>query len=144
MNGPLQSYGNTSHILIQGRDCYCASDAERKWLIHIEPMLAAGEIKEWKWQPKPGYQITYNHGGQVCSYIYEPDAVITWASGAREVIEIKRGALHQRAGTKMKRFCQQYDECLVLVWFGNLPKKGKIKRRLDTLTPWLHHIWLMK
>ena len=141
---PLQSYGKTSYILIQGEDCYCASQAERRWLEHINPMLLAGEITKLIWQPE-GSKLAYKYGGHDCADVYRPDARVTWRDGPAWTIEVKNQALHQKSASKMKRFAQQFpDEKLVLVWFGRIPTKGVAHRRLVHLEPWLDHIWRMK
>lgn len=144
MTPRLQTHSKTSHILIQGEDCYCASQAERRWLERIDPILSAGQIAKLHWQPG-GFKLAYKYGGHDCADVYRPDAIITWPSGDEWVIEIKRQALHAKAASKMTRFCQQYPEKkLVLVWFGSMPKRGVARRRLDRITPHLGHIWRIK
>jgi len=141
---PAQSYGKMGHVLINGEDCRCASEAEAKWLEHISPALRSGDIVEFTWQP-PGSPLHYKYDKQDCTDVYRPDAIIRWKDGDEWVIEIKRGRLEQKAASKIKRFCQQYpDRKLVLVWFGRLPSKGPAHTRLNHIRPWIDHIWEMK
>jgi len=141
---PLMSYGRTGTVLIAGKEYRYASDAERRWLEHMEPALLDRKVK-LVWQPEP-FSLTYKHCQQECKDTYRPDARLIWIDTGEEwYIEIKRGALHQKSASKMKRFCQQYPEKkFVLVWFGSLPKKGVAHRRLEALEPHLDHIWRMK
>ena len=139
-----QSYGRMGCVLINGEECRCASQAEVKWLEHISPAIVSGDIVEFTWQPL-GFPLKYKYDKQECKDVYRPDAIIKWKDGDEQVIEIKRGRIEQSAGSKIKRFCQQYpDKNLVLVWVGRLPTKGVALRRLDTIRPWVHHIWEME
>jgi len=144
MSGPLKSYGKSEHVVLNGIDYYCASQAEKWWLEEVTPGLVSGDVVSLVWQPPPSL-ITYKHARQTLTCNYRPDAIITWKDGDEWVIEIKRGILHQTSASHMKYFAQQYpDKKLVLVWFGWWPTKGVARRRLDALRPWLHHTWRMK
>jgi hypothetical protein len=107
----------------------------------MEPLLLKKKVN-LRWQP-PGYRLEYKYDKQLCHDIYRPDALLVWNdTGDEWVIEIKRGALHQKSASKMKRFCQQYpDKRLVLVWYERFPTRKVIKRRLDRLRPHLDHVW---
>lgn len=142
---PLMSYGRTGYVNVAGHEYYHASDAERRWLVHMEPMLVHKKVN-LTWQPKP-FPLKYKYQGNECQYVYQPDALLVWNDTGEEwVIEIKNGAIHQKAKTKMIRFGQQYPEKrLVLVWFGSLPRKGRVVHdRLKAIEPHLDHIWRMK
>ena len=141
---PAQSYGRMGSVLVNGEQCRCASQAEVKWLEHISSAIVSGDIVKFVWQP-PGFPLHYKYDKHDCTDVYRPDAIIKWKDEDEWVIEIKRGRLEQKATSKIKRFCQQYPQKdLVLVWVGKLPTKGVALRRLDTIRPWIHHIWEMK
>lgn len=141
----IPSFGKTGTVTIDGRDCHYSSEAERAFLTILEGLIWAGEIEEWEWQP-PAYPVEYKHGGSTWTQPYRADARIVWKDarqdGVREwVIEVKRGYMQPKACAKIKRYCQQYDIPLVLVWYGRLPKSGKAFDKLEMLRKHIHHIW---
>lgn len=142
--GPLQSHGHSGDVEIDDRIYHYASKAEKWWLEMVAPGLRTGSVLRLDWQPEP-LPLTYRYCKQECKDVYRPDAHIIWDGGEDWWIEIKRGALHQKAASKLKRACKQYpDYDFVMVWYGSMPKRGVAKKRLDGLRPHLHHIWQEK
>lgn len=138
-------YGKPGYYDACGQHLWTASEAERAWLAEANLAYLAGDIKEIEWQPAP-IPVKYRNCETDCTRTYRPDARVVWNGPEGEVwIEVKHGRIEQKAAKNMKAFCLTYpDRKLVLVWKGRLPKKGIMKRRLDSLLPHLDHVWRLK
>jgi len=138
-----ESYGNESCDWVAGRLLPYSSDAERDFISNVvAPMMQSGEITYFVWQPRE--MPLFDKKGRLVDP-YRPDAFIRWDNGEEWYIEVKRGRIEQISAHKMKLFCLEYpNKKLVLAWFGRIPTRGPTKRRLDTITPHLHHIWYVK
>jgi hypothetical protein len=149
----FESYGKAGEIEIDGRTLWTQSKVERQWLQELELAIRAGRVVEWEWQP-PAVLLAYKYDHQEATETYRPDARVAWVDEGEFWYEIKNGRIEQKAGNKIKRFCQQNpDKRLVLVWKGKAPKPATEKKQKhrrttktqwDRLQAWVHHVWYLK
>lgn len=101
--------------IMNGQECNFRSIFEYHWAEYRQLCMDNGEIENWYYEEET-VEIEYtDHKGRIKYKNYTPDFKIIYSGGYMEFEETK-GWLQTKDATKMRKYTEQYETPLVIVF----------------------------
>jgi len=125
--------------IMNGRECNFRSIFEYHWAEYCQLRKDNGEIEDWYYEEET-VQIEYiDHKNRVHYKDYTPDFKIVYPGGDHIEFEETKGWLQTKDATKMRKYSEQYETPLVVVFQNKMYKKQQ--RTAERLSKHVQVIW---
>ena len=129
---------NTTRTTADGRTIKFRSKLEAKWSRYLDILVAAGEIRGWRYESTFFEFLEIKHGIRR----YKPDFEVALPDG-RTVWHECKGYLDAKSITKIRRFAKYYPKERLDLIFNVVPKPGsRSKKRIEIekISPYVYRV----